>query len=165
MPPAPLPGTDLRPAVHEATPDQRKALAHPTRHRITLALRSPNTVSALARELRINKGNVAHHVAVLEAVGLIRRVATRTGRGGTRTLYESVGQSLRFHGRAATDGMIQVVGQGLAEDPEAFAFLRQVRLTPAQARHLSDHLDTLVRQVHDTANAPAAAVFVSVCRP
>jgi len=165
MPPARLPETDSRPAVHEATPEQLRALAHPTRHRITLALRSPNTVSALARELRINKGNVAHHVAALESVGLIRRVGTRTGRGGTQTLYESVGQSLKFHGREATDGMIQVVGQGLVDDPDAFAFLRRVRLTRTQARHLSDHLDTLVRQVPDTANAPAAAVFVSVFRP
>jgi DNA-binding transcriptional ArsR family regulator len=158
------PQDDPSPAVHEATAEQRKALAHPTRHRITLALRTPATVSALARDLRINKGNVAHHVAVLDAVGLVRRVGTRTGRGGTQTLYESVGRGLRFEGREANDGMLQVVGQCLVDDPDDFAFLRRVRLTPAQARHLAQHLEDLVAQVPDTSGAPAVNVFVSVVR-
>ncbi len=143
---------------------QRQALAHPTRHRILLALRTPSTVSALARELRCNKGNVAHHVAALERVGLIRRAGTSVGRGGTGVLYEAVGPALRFEGPDATAGMMELVTEGLIDDPEAFAFLRRVHLTPAQARHLAEHLDRLAWSVPDTDGAPATAVFVSVFR-
>jgi hypothetical protein len=60
--------------------------------------------------------------------------------------------------------MLQVVGQCLVDDPDDFAFLRRVRLTPAQARHLAQHLEDLVAQVPDTSGAPAVNVFVSVVR-
>ena len=56
------------------TIEQREAMRQPARHRTTLALREPKTVSDLARELHIN-GNGAHHV-----IGTI---------GGTRLSFEN----------------------------------------------------------------------------
>lgn len=123
------------------------------------------TVSALARELRTNKGNVAHHVAALERVGLVRRAGTTVGRGGTGVLFERSSPTLRFDGPDATGGMIRLVEQGLIEDREAFAFLRQVRLTRSQAHDVADHLEKLLGNLPDVENGTATAVFVSVFRP
>ncbi|MEI2774622.1 MAG: hypothetical protein V9G19_01360 [Tetrasphaera sp.] len=113
----------------------------------------------------MNKGNVAHHIAVLEDVGLVRRVGTRTGRGGTGVLDESVGVPLHFSGPEATSGMMQqLVTRGLIEDAQAFVFLRRVHLTNAQAHLLAEHRERIVWQVPDTDDAPASGVFVSVLR-
>lgn len=141
------------------TPEQREAMGHPTRHRITLALGEPKTVSELARELRINKGNVAHHVAVLERVRLITRAGTRTGRGGTGVLYRSF--PLHLSGRTATEGMMSTITDSLLADPDALAYLRTVRLTAAQARALAEHLEKLVEGIPAQAGARRYGVFVS----
>jgi hypothetical protein len=53
---------------------------------------------------------------------------------------------------------------GLVDDPDAFAFLRRVRPSPAQARHPAQHLEDLVAQVPDMSGAPAVNVVVSVVR-
>lgn len=135
-------------------------MAHPTRHRITLALREPMTVSALARELRTNKGNIAHHVAVLERVGLVERVGTTTGRGGTRVLYRSA--PLRLGGRDATEGMLRTVTDGIQADDGAFALLRTVRITPSQARALAEHLEQLVLNLPNDPATERRGVFVSI---
>ena len=72
------------PEVLEATdPRQLKALAHPLRNRIVFALGAEGaTVSQLAKSLSTNKGNAAHHLAVLEQAGLVRRGERRQVRGG-----------------------------------------------------------------------------------
>lgn len=58
---------DARSAAH------RKALAHPTRHRILRSLGSDGaTVSQLSHRLQTHKGNVAHHLKVLVDAGLVR---------------------------------------------------------------------------------------------
>ena len=47
--------------------DQLRAMGHPTRLRLLLALRADGaTISQLAVALETNKGNIAHHLAVLE---------------------------------------------------------------------------------------------------
>ena len=142
------------------TIEQREAMRHPTRHRITLALREPMTVSDLARELHINKGNVAHHVAVLKRVGLLERAGSRTGRGGTGVLYRS--GPLRLSGREATTGMMQTVTDAVVADPDAFVLLRTVRMTPTQARYLAEHLERLVLDVPAQPGAQRHVIFVSI---
>ncbi|OMH33150.1 hypothetical protein BGP79_06350 [Tersicoccus sp. Bi-70] len=142
------------------TIEQREAMRHSTRHRITLALREPMTVSALARELRINKGNIAHHVAVLERVGLVDRVGSVTGRGGTGILYRSAPLCLR--GRDATTGMLQTVTEAVLADSDAFALLRTVRLTSAQVRSVAEHLENVVLHLPAQRDAPRHGIFITV---
>jgi hypothetical protein len=139
--------------VRVETPEQREAMRHSTRHRITLAL---------ARELRINKGNVAHHVAVLERVGLVEQAGRITGRGGTGMLYRSA--PLRLGGRGATAGMLQTVSDGVLADDGAFAMLRSVRLTPAQARSVAERVEQLLLDLPAQQNAPRHGIFITVFR-
>lgn len=153
---------DRHQPVSVDTVEKREALRHPTRHRITLALREPMTVSDLARELRINKGNVAHHVAVLEHVGLVERVGTATGRGGTRVLYAS--HPLSLSGSEATTGMLQTVSEALLADADAFVLLRTARLTGAQARSLAEYLERLVLDLPSQPTAPRHGIFISMFR-
>jgi DNA-binding transcriptional ArsR family regulator len=148
--------------VRVETPEQREAMRHPTRHRMTLAMREPMKVSALARELRVNKGNVAHHVAVLERVGLVEQAGRITGRGGTGMLYRSA--PLRLGGRGATAGMLQAVSDGVLADDGAFALLRSVRLTPAQARSVAEHVEQLLLDLPAQQNAPRHGIFITVFR-
>ena len=60
-----------------ATAEQFKALGHPMRHRLLFALgRGQATISQLAAALDSNKGNVAHHLGVLERASLVYRAGT-----------------------------------------------------------------------------------------
>ena len=60
-------------AARIATPEQFRALGHPMRHRLLLALgQGEATISQLAAALGSNKGNIAHHLKVLTAAGLVR---------------------------------------------------------------------------------------------
>ena len=80
--------------------DQLRALGHPARMRLLLSVGADGaTVSQLATRLGTNKGNVAHHLAVLERAGLVRRGRTRTVRGGTEQYFERVARRLRTPGR------------------------------------------------------------------
>ena len=79
---------------------QLKAMAHPLRNRVLFALGPEGaTVSQLATRLRTNKGNVAHHLAVLERAGLARRGRTRTVRGGTEQYWERAARKMKRGGR------------------------------------------------------------------
>ena len=53
-----------------STAAQFKALGHPMRHRLLLALgQGQATISQLAAALGSNKGNIAHHLKVLDGRG------------------------------------------------------------------------------------------------
>ncbi len=83
--------------------DQLRALGHPARMRLLLSVGADGaTVSQLATRLGTNKGNVAHHLAVLEKAGLVRRGRTRTVRGGTEQYFERVARRIRTPGGAAS---------------------------------------------------------------
>jgi len=85
------------------TPEQFKALGHPMRHRLLFALaQSEATISQLAVALGSNKGNVAHHLKVLAAAGLVRPAATRAVRGGTEQYYRRASPGLRYDDAATT---------------------------------------------------------------
>ncbi|GAB3594578.1 hypothetical protein GCM10027446_18710 [Angustibacter peucedani] len=146
---------------------QTAAMRHPLRHRISLAMGTePWSVSALARQLDVNKGNVAHHLQVLLSAGLVERAGTRTGRGGTQQLYRRVASSLRMPDDAAiTDAMFATMASAVHADPHAMAYLRDLRLTAEQAQHLAVHLDTLVGSLPAARReAPTYSVLVAVAR-
>lgn len=163
---------DLDDVLRATSPAQLKALSHPLRHRLLLAIPAAGaTISQLSTLLATNKGNVSHHLKVLAAADLVRRDRTNTVRGGTEQYWVRPSRHLQFPGGndgAATRAMLASVTEDLvraeaAHDP--LLHLRHVRLTHAQAKALAAHLD---RVVHDLEPAgprePAWGVVVGVYR-
>ena len=155
--------------VLEATdPGQLKALAHPLRNRIIFALGAEgSTVSQLAKSLSTNKGNVAHHLAVLEEVGLVRRGDRRQVRGGTEQYFLRVARRLKTPGgsRAGhTAALLQAVAEEIDGSPtDALLNLRRIRLTRQQAAALASHLERLVDELPEAGPREAThGVLVSV---
>lgn len=150
--------------------DQLRALGHPARMRLLLSLGADGaTVSQLAGRLRTNKGNVAHHLAVLEKAGLVRRGRTRTVRGGTEQYFERVARRIRTPGGAAsghTAALLQTVADEVDAAPgDPLLHLRRVRLTPQQAAAFAAHLDRLVGELPEgRASDPLYAVLVGAYR-
>lgn len=140
------------PDLLDATgPEQARALGHPTRHRLLLELgENGATVSQLAHRLMINKGNVAHHLAVLVEAGLVRKGPTRTVRGGTEQYYVRPQRRIRFEGgpdNIALSAMMTNLTRELAGDDRALLNHRTVRLTERQAAALAARLDTIVHDL------------------
>jgi DNA-binding transcriptional ArsR family regulator len=157
------------PEVLETTnPEQLKALAHPLRNRIIFALGAEGaTVSQLAKSLVTNKGNVAHHLAVLERAGLVRRGDRRQVRGGTEQYFLRVARRLRTPGgsRAGhTAALMQAVAEEIDGSPtDALLNLRRIRLTRQQAASLAAHLERLVDELPEAGPREAThGVLVSV---
>lgn len=135
--------------VLDATsPAQLRALSHPTRHRILRAVGPDGaTISQLTHRLRINKGNVAHHLGVLVAAGLLRTGRTRTVRGGTEQYYLPVAARIRFppgDRGVATDAMLSTIAEEIPPGDDHLLNHRVLRLTGAQAAALTQHLESLV---------------------
>jgi DNA-binding transcriptional ArsR family regulator len=130
---------------------QFKALAHPTRHRILYALDTPATISQLAARLAINKGNVAHHLKVLVAGGLVREAATRQVRGGTERYVERTARAVKVSGDHLASqfaaAMSAVADELAAAAPDPLLTIRHLRLTAAQAATLREALSALVTDV------------------
>jgi DNA-binding transcriptional ArsR family regulator len=151
-------------------PRQVKALAHPLRNRILFALGPDGaTVSQLAKSLSTNKGNVAHHLAVLEDAALVRRGPRRQVRGGTEQYFVRAARRLRTPGgsRAGhTAALLQAVAEEIDASPsDALLTLRRVRMTRAQATALSEHLERVVEGLAEAGpHEPNHGVLVSVFR-
>lgn len=97
-------------------PGQFKAVGDSTRSRIiSLLSERAATTSQLAEALGQAKGNVGHHLKVLEEAGLIRVVRTRQVRAITE----------KYYGRTARLFVFRDVGGDEAAEP--FMFFRQVR--------------------------------------
>jgi DNA-binding transcriptional ArsR family regulator len=149
-------------------PEQVKALAHPLRNRILFSLDADGaTVSQLAKSLSTNKGNVAHHLAVLERAGLVLRGARRQVRGGTEQYFVRAARRLKTPvGRRGghTSALLQAVAEEIDESPaEALLNLRRIRLTRQQAASLVAHLERLVDDLPEAGPREARhGVLVSV---
>jgi DNA-binding transcriptional ArsR family regulator len=128
-------------------PDQFRALGHPLRHRLLLALRQrPATFGQLATALLASKGTVGYHVKILERAGLVRAAHTRRVRGGVEQYYEATSERLRIATDASVGGDFLVkaaLSEMLPADEAApdVTILRHLRLTVAQARDLAADLE------------------------
>jgi DNA-binding transcriptional ArsR family regulator len=138
-------------------PDQFKALGHPLRHRLLVALRQrPATLAQLATALTAAKGTIGYHVKVLHDAGLVRPAHARTVRGGTEQYYEATSPRLRIAPDAPVGGDF-LVRAALAEmrpaapDAPDRALLRHLHLTPTQATTLADRLEHLAADLPDAA--------------
>jgi DNA-binding transcriptional ArsR family regulator len=128
-------------------PVQFKALAHPLRHRILLALTGRSgTISQLSVALRSGKGTIAFHLRVLRDAGLVRVAELRQVRGGTEVHYRRTGEiRVDAFDPAGTHALLEAVGQEMADSPDdPLVLLRTVRLTDAQARQLGEALTALL---------------------
>lgn len=134
-------------------------MAHVTRQRLWAELaHAPLTISVLARRLGVNKGNVAHHLLVLERAGLVRRGRRRTVRGGTEQEFERTAHHVHASqpGEAAREviaSSISVIGRELADDPTPHLHVRHLRLTARQAGRIMRHLDAVLESL-TPANPP-----------
>jgi predicted ArsR family transcriptional regulator len=165
-----VPSDDAEP-VHTTTPEQLGALAHPMRNRLLFVLGDgAATVSQLTNRLRTNKGNVAHHLAVLERVGLVRVSHTRQVRGGTERYFTRTVTRLRSTPEHRNDehtaALLQAVADEITASPtDALLHLRRVRLTRVAAVALAQHLDDLVSGLPEASpDEPTYGVLVGLFR-
>ncbi|MEV0649549.1 helix-turn-helix domain-containing protein [Phytomonospora sp. NPDC050363] len=132
-----------------ASAAQYKALAHPLRQRLLFTLDELDeaTISQLAAQLGTLKGNVAHHLKVLEAAGLVVVSRTNTVRGGTERYFTRTTKQIHIP-RETVDaipggaaGIIRAVADEMAEtEAPVFLGVRHVRLTAAQIEALVETL-------------------------
>lgn len=137
------------------------------RHRLLRELPEQGaTISQLSRQARTNKGNVSHHIRVLLAAGLVQLGPTRTVRGGTERYYLPVARRLLFPSGddgAATRAMLATVADEIPQAGDHLLNSRRLRLTAAQARHLSECLERLVDELPEAPpGAPSYGVLVAV---
>jgi DNA-binding transcriptional ArsR family regulator len=157
------------PVLDATSPAQLGALSHPTRHLILREL-GPGaaTISQLTRRLGVNKGNVAHHLAVLAEAGLVRKDRTRTVRGGTEQYWSRTAERIRFlagDDGTATQAMLTSVTAEIGTDEAHLLNHRVLRLTEQQARALTRHLESVVDGLTTAADREQQyGVLVSVYR-
>jgi len=138
-----------------STPEQFKALGHPTRHRLLFALAQRQaTISQLAADLGTNTGNVAHHLKVLADAGLVRVGGTRQVRGGTEQYYERSFGALEFTDQATTGAAFQALAAQIAAADDPFLALRTLRLTPEHASRIAAVLNDLTAEQGDGEDQP-----------
>ncbi|WP_285664670.1 ArsR/SmtB family transcription factor [Actinorhabdospora filicis] len=133
-----------------ASAEQYKALAHPTRQRVifTLDELGEATMATLAARLDTLKGNVAHHLKVLEKAGLVEVSRTNTVRGGTEKYYTRAQTRIhipreRVTGQGAGE-LIHAVAEEMALAPAPVLLaIRHARLTAAQLEALVETLKHL----------------------
>jgi len=139
------------------------------RHRIWREIgRDGATISQLTHRLATNKGNVAHHLKVLVAAGLVAKGTTRTVRGGTEQYYVHTSRRLRFDAGdsgTSTVAMLSSVADEVTQDPSPLLSLRTVRMTRKQADALARHLDSILKTLEPAGPREASyGVLVGVYR-
>lgn len=134
-----------------SAPAQYKALGHPLRHRILFALgQHAATISQLAKALDQRKGNIAHHLGVLQDAGLVTIVETRHVRGGTEHYYLRAARRFVFSGPEADPVAVRAIADEMATAGSILGFrIRNVRLTEEQAVAAAAALDELVDALED----------------
>ncbi|MFF2951582.1 helix-turn-helix domain-containing protein [Kitasatospora sp. NPDC057965] len=149
------------------SPRQFKALSHPLRQRLLLALGGqPATAAELAAALDSRKSTVAHHLKVLQEAGVVRIVETRKVRGGSEHLYRRTARRITVAGRDAgpTTALLGAVAEECAKAPrEPLLSLRHLRLTAAQAARLAATLQALVDEAVEAPDGePVHGVLVAL---
>lgn len=149
------------------TPEQFKALGHPMRHRLLFALgQGQATISQLAAALGSNKGNIAHHLKVLAAAGLVRPAGTRQVRGGTEQYYQRASRGLKYDNAATTEVAFRALAAEIAAaEPDPFLMLRTLRLTPEHSKQLTATLRDLAHQAEDASDQPRYGLLLGLYQP
>jgi DNA-binding transcriptional ArsR family regulator len=150
-----------------STPEQFKALGHPLRHRLLLALgQGEATISQLAAALGTNKGNVAHHLKVLTAAALVSPARTRQVRGGTERYYRRSARRLEYDDEATTAVAFRALAAEIAAaEPDPLLVLRSIRLTAGHARRLQETLRNLAELDDDGAGHQRYGLIIGLYQP
>ncbi|SDK82437.1 Helix-turn-helix domain-containing protein [Glycomyces sambucus] len=153
--------------VQVATPAQYRALGHPVRHRLLLALgERPATLSGLAADLGISKGSAGHHLKILREAGLVDLDEARKVRGGTEQYFKRAFRKLHLDpGESTKAALAAVADEMLTAEDDPLLHLRSVRLSEAQARRLRDTLDALVQDLENEEDGARYGVLVGLYRP
>ena len=156
------PDYDLQDYLEFHTPDQFKALGHPVRYRLLgLLLQRAATISQLAEALGELKGNISHHLKVLEQAGMVRLVGTRRVQGGTERYWGRTAWMFALGGDAEATGLTLrlAAGEILPLRPDAPGDLGTLRsrLSADQAEALTKRLDELAREF-DAADTPGEPI-------
>jgi DNA-binding transcriptional ArsR family regulator len=149
------------------TPGQFRALGHPMRHRLLLALgQGEATISQLAAVLGSNKGNIAHHLKVLTAAGLVRTAGTRQVRGGTERYYQRSARRLEYDDADTTAVAFRAIAEEIAAaEPGPLLVLRSIRLTAEHASQVQETLRTIAHHHDDGAGNPRYGLLIGFYKP
>jgi DNA-binding transcriptional ArsR family regulator len=162
----PLSVVENEDVVAVGRPEQFKALGHPMRHRLLSALgQGEATISQLAATLGSNKGNVAHHLKVLADAGLVELAGTRHVRGGTEQYYRRAFSSLQFEESGLTEVAFSALAEIATAEAEPFLMLRNLRLTPRHAEHLTKALRDLADEPEDGGDQPRYGLLLGLFKP
>jgi len=150
-----------------ATPEQFRALGHPMRHRLLLALgQGEATISQLAAALGSNKGNIAHHLKVLAAAGLVSPAGTRQVRGGTERYYRRSARRLEYDDEATTAVAFHALAAEIAAaEPDPLLVLRSVRLTAEHAGQIRETLRSIAEQDDDGGGHQRYGLIIGLYQP
>ena len=150
-----------------STAEQFKALGHPMRHRLLLALgQGEATISQLAAALGSNKGNIAHHLKVLTAAGLVSPAGTRQVRGGTERYYRRSVRRLEYDDEATTAVAFRAIAAEIAAaEPDPLLVLRSVRLTADRARQIRETLRNISELDEDGGGHQRYGLIIGLYQP
>jgi DNA-binding transcriptional ArsR family regulator len=128
-----------------STDDQIRAYVNPTRMTILASLaREKNSVSGIARQLKVHPANLTHHFKLLEKMGLIKLVEKRETGKNLEKLYRAVAHNFTINARGDTtnkkvlalailrDNLISAVQtiNDPSDDRDVMGLLKTVRLRP-----------------------------------
>ena len=154
-------------AARIATPEQFRALGHPMRHRLLLALgQGEATISQLAAALGSNKGNIAHHLKVLAAAGLVSPAGTRQVRGGTERYHRRSARRLEYDDEATTAVAFRALAAEIvAAEPDPLLVLRSIRLTAEHAGQIHETLRSIAEQGDDGGGHQRYGLIIGLYQP
>ena len=165
------PDYNLEDVLEVRDPAQFKAVGDPTRSRIiSLLSEKAATTSQLAEALGQSKGNVGHHLKVLESAGLIRVVRTRQVRAITEKYYGRTARLFEFGapGREMPKAEIaDFFRQAIEEheEPESqsgfseFLGIGHARIPASKAQEFRQRIEELMREFRDLESVPGERVY------
>src|SRR5262249_47823695 len=137
------------------------------RHRLLLALgQGQATISQLAAALGSNKGNIAHHLKVLTAAGLVSPARTRQARGATARSPRPRARRVEYADEAPTAVAFRALAAEIAAaEPDPLLVLRSVRLTAEHARQIRDTLRDIAALADDGGGHPRYGLIIGLYQP
>jgi DNA-binding transcriptional ArsR family regulator len=150
-------------------PEQFKAAGDPTRSKIiSLLSERAATTSQLAEALGKTRGNMGHHLKVLESAGLIRVVRTRQVRAITEKYYGRTARLFEFmdveEPKSADEFMFyrDVIDEYVHPDPEGPDFgatLRHARIPAEKAEEFYKRVLELADEFTQFESVPGERVY------